>query len=807
MKRRIVATPKAVIAAGALTLSICAVLIALTLMPNSTRARAVPERAIDMWGVEHDLTGRDWTLFDFVHPTGCGYCVLNAAAYQENFADALSSAGVSTFGVDVYDDQRDLIDYVKHHRIRFPILTEPDALWSRLHCPGLPGQSLFRNGQLVFSKCETLTFRNYDRVRDALADAGVGDRVPPYRPSGPMKKALNTVFEDERALVIVGDAFVPDAREFFAGLRKVVFHTKRAGEVTDADLSAGAVYVIGSPQENAFLERLRDKTPFRVRDDSIAFADTVLRGPDLMLSYCCPNPWNRERYLVVHTGTFGVSRVTFPYDGAQDFIVARRAGGDERPTAVIARGICAKRNNRWSLSACDVLWERDRLGERAETVPACGKEGCPKPSPAGVSHQPPVPAGSQDPGVPPAGLATNPYGLELGPRASWPGRFPALSAAGDGTCWAAWDRPQGGIYVNLAGEGDATPRRLWATGDGDPTEPRNGNLTLPGTTASIDAFKPVVVADGPRRCWLAWSEMESGTYQVFAARVPADGAAEIWRISNRSNLDHHSPTIVRAHDGTVTLVWYTWEANARRPYYRAWDGQSWSAVGRVPTRGDSQFAWYFSGTAERSDFARYVWMQHYPSLTSIVSAPLAGGDWKEPELIADTGRYPSIAFDPIHGQTRVVWQQWMPKQSNNLQYQWRIFTSVSRGDGQWTKPEQVPGCPTGRNATPVVAVDGDGRSWVFWSNKGGGDDRPEDGKWRIVCAVAGDDGWHGPYTVSNPSIDARSPSATSSGGSVWIAWHEGRGSEMSVVVRRIRPQAAGNEVAPEEWSRNAQTNN
>jgi len=186
---------------------------------------------------------------------------------------------------------------------------------------------------------------------------------------------------------------------------------------------------------------------------------------------------------------------------------------------------------------------------------------------------------------------------------------------------------------------------------------------------------------------------------------------------------------------------------------------------------------------------------------------LNGEGWGEPELIADTGRYPSIAFDPATHQTRVVWQQWMREQSNRFQYQWRIFTSVSQEGGEWSAPEQLPGCPAGRNSTPVIAVDGGGKSWVFWSHKGPGGQRPADQTWQILCVVADAAGWHGPYTVSDPSTDARSPIVTAAEGSTWVAWHEGRGDELRVVVRKIRPQAAGTEVAPEEWSRSEQTNN
>jgi hypothetical protein len=771
-------------AAGLLAVVLCALLY----IHVGARAQTAPARAVDMWGGEHDLRGLEWTLFDFVHPTGCGYCVLNASAYQENLANAFEKAGVHTFGVDVFDDQRDLIDYVKHHRIRFPILTEPDALWKQLRCPGLPGQSLFHNGGLVWSESETLTFRNYDRVRESLASAGLGDRTRPYRPVGPFKKALNCVYEDAKAVLIVGDEFEADARRFFPGLREVVFRTLRAGEVTDADLAAGSVLVLGSPKENAFLDRLRGRTPFRVRPDGIALPDTLIAGTDLMLSYCWPNPWNPERYLVVQTGNFAVSHARFPYDGSQDFVIARRSEDSGCPSSPLARGIFEKTDGIWSLPRGAILWE-DRFCVPPAEVAACGMGGCPAPlSASGPKAAPPTRRRGGD------GDGAGELSMEA--PVSWPGRFPALCSDDEG-CWVAWDRQGNGVYVARLDDAEAPPHHLWAASADVLPRP-------------VDAYKPSVLSDGPGRCWVAWSELEARHYQVFAARVRPDGPPRVWRISNRANLDHHAPAITRLGADSVAVVWYTWEANARRPYDAIWNGKSWGAVGRVPTHEASQFAWYFSGTTVDAGRARYVWMQHYPALTSIVSATLTRDGWTQPQSLAAAGRYPSIAFDPRRSQATAVWQQWMPEASVATDLEWGLFTAVMR-DGRWSQPEQLPVCPPGRNSCPVVTVDAGGTTWLFWSHRDPeGDARdgsPAGPRWRILCAVGDGEGWRGPYTVSDPQSDARSPAAAASGRAVWVAWHRGKGTELEVVARRVSTGPAGSDPAPTEWSTNVPTNN
>ncbi|MDH3215088.1 MAG: hypothetical protein OEN01_02200 [Candidatus Krumholzibacteria bacterium] len=761
-----------------------------------------PRFAIDMWGERRDLSS-SWLLFDFVHAAGCGYCVLNAHEYQENFAEALAPAGVQTFGVDVFEEQRDLIDYVKHNRILFPILTEPDALWAKLRCPGLPGQSLFHNGRLLFSESETLTFRNYDRFREELRATGA-QRVRNFRPAGPLKKAVNCIYEDERALLIVGDDVEPEAKTFLPGLKRVVFRTKRASEVTESDLGAGSVFVIGTPYDNRFLARLGDKIPFAVQSDRIAFADTTLVGKDLMLWYCHPNPWNPETYLVVYTGTIDSQKGWGVFDGSQDFVLARHE--KDTDAIPIAHGIFVKKDAEWSLPARAIIWDNKRPHHPAVAVAACGSEGCESPVPGGVTSLPTTRRTN-------VVTSSDAIAVQTETKTLASGRFPALSAADDSTCWVAWDHPGQGIFAGLLSDGGISPRQIWAGGHSNVVGTEAvGVSKLNGTVlgTEVDAYKPSLLADQAQGCWLAWSERSEEYYQVYAASVPAFGTAKLWQISHRSNLDHHDPALARGADGTVWLTWYAWQANSRRPYFRSWNGQQWSTVAGVPTYDRSQFAWYLSGATGHSS-AHFAWMQHYPTLTSIVAAEATREGFGEPILLAEAGRYPSIAFNPVTQETRVVWQQWMMDQSDNDRYEWRIFTSINR-DGRWSDAMQIPDCPSGRNATPVVTVDGLGQTWVFWCHKDHPTDdefaTPERRGWQILCSVLTTKGWRGPLTVSDPLTDARSPAAASSGRSVWVSWHQGRGAQLQIVVNRMGTvQHFGDENVRKTWPTTEATSN
>jgi len=708
------------------------ILLTLALFPLTSCRPRGPElpcsEATDLWGVRHDLRSPDWVLIDFVHSAGCGYCVLNSHEYAENFGEGLAEVGVQTFGVDILEEQRDLIDFIKHHHIDYPILTEPDPLWTG--CPGLPGQALFHRGRRLYAASQTLTHRAYDAVRAHLKG------VRPFRPGGPLKKAFNCVNEDEKALVVFGDETDVDPREYFSGLREIRFQTKYAREVTAEDLRRHNLYVIGNVGENRLLRELSERVPFKVQASAIAFGDTMLTGDDLGLEFCWPNPWNPERYLIVRTGT-GPFRRGFVYDGSQDFVIARwdgpRAG--YRP---LARGIFQKHDGAWSLPKRAIQWERVESPIARAFHTDCGPGGCPMPEIGDGSRRTP------------ARDAASEWAIEVKPMIVGEGRFPALASAGPDRCWVAWDHPAQGIFVGeITGDACSSQR----------------------ITGATDAFKATLCPGSSGGCWVAWSERIDDAYQIIAAHIGDE--AQRWSISQRRNLDHHSPWLAQGDDGTIWLAWNTWVANGRRPHYRTWRDGDWSAVARVPECGESGFAWYHSGCPAKDGVA-YAWMQHYPKPTGIYAAWASDARWSEPVEVCGGGRYPSIAA--TENETWLVWQMregFSPPEP----VPWSIYVSRHQGDG-WTAPEPLPGCRAGRNSTPVVAVDAEGRAWVAWSHKDGE-------HWQMLCSVHDASGWRGPVVVSDSECDARSPAISASGSSVWVAWHQGIGEVQDVVVASL----------------------
>jgi hypothetical protein len=744
LRRTVLAGLTSILLATITYFAITTFLPALAARAGSSASKIPCRYAKDMWGETHDLTKTKWQLFDYLHAAGCGYCVLNGHAYQENFATGLASAGVATYGVDIFENQRDLIDYVKHHRIDYPILTEPHDLWKT--CPGIPGQSLFRNGEPMRRLCSTLTRNNYKAFAVCLNESGYSGTLPSYRPLGPLKNALNCVYEDPEAIVVYGDKEPLDPQLHFSGMTRINFQLRHNADLTPDDLETNALLIQGGVLENSFYSRLEGKIPFQIGTDALAFADTVLRGENLRIYLCWPNPWLAEKYLVLKTGTGPSPHDGFIYDGAQDFIISRcneSIDGERQPPRRVASGIFTKSAGRWELNRKDIIWHEKK---RTATTSA----------PRGVTAAPTTTTQSTET-------------ITLGT-----GRFLSLAAATPDSCWAAWDDSRGEIRLS----------RVSLTGH--QTEWTSATTT----SRDADAYKPSICASQDGACWITWSELRNGYYQVAAAVLNRDLTMRQWRISTLSNLDHSDPTLTLDENDTPRLSWNCWRANSRQGWSCTSLGEGWSQPERMPDFDRSGFTWYQRG-ASASGELRYVWMQHYPHPTSIYTATCTGNRWQLPIEISTTGRCPDIAVCGNSNQTWITWQQRTSNLRESVRLNRMIYYSFC-AENTWSPPAPIPTCPDGDNAPPVITVDGEGKTYVAWSHKTHlpSNIEPDEGEtqtWRLLYTMHDHSGWHGPYLLSDPSLDARSPAITSCGSSVWIGWHQGTGTDTQVALARIDP--------------------
>ena len=124
---------------------------------------------------------------------------------------------------------------------------------------------------------------------------------------------------------------------------------------------------------------------------------------------------------------------------------------------------------------------------------------------------------------------------------------------------------------------------------------------------------------------------------------------------------------------------------------------------------------------------------------------------------------------------------------------------VSGRNGEWSKPQAVT--PGGEDLFGVaVAVDGQGRTWVFWGAN-------VDGNWDLFARALRAGTWSPPVRLTrHAGADLYPVAATDAQGNVWLAWMGFRGETADILALRqagdgfgeplVVSEAAGNQWDP-----------
>ncbi|QOV88156.1 TolB family protein [Humisphaera borealis] len=137
-----------------------------------------------------------------------------------------------------------------------------------------------------------------------------------------------------------------------------------------------------------------------------------------------------------------------------------------------------------------------------------------------------------------------------------------------------------------------------------------------------------------------------------------------------------------------------------------------------------------------------------------------------------------------------------------------VYLRVGR-NGTWGEPIAVT---DGKHEyyRPAVAVDGNGKVWVFYSAHLGADATLDHGNWELMARSFDADGKSGgaPINLSNGAgTDFMPSAATAADGRVWLAWVAGRGANFNVVTahqegEKFSAPARVSDFAANEWEPN-----
>jgi Domain of unknown function (DUF4932) len=108
-----------------------------------------------------------------------------------------------------------------------------------------------------------------------------------------------------------------------------------AGQVTDVMKKTKAMVLYGSPASNAVLKDILKKCKFVVEKDRIVAGGKVFKGEDLILMTCFPNPYNRQKPLLIFASANAkniINANAFVL-GPTDYVIAKW-GSDNEPIVI-----------------------------------------------------------------------------------------------------------------------------------------------------------------------------------------------------------------------------------------------------------------------------------------------------------------------------------------------------------------------------------------------------------------------------------------------------------------------------------------
>ena len=82
----------------------------------------------------------------------------------------------------------------------------------------------------------------------------------------------------------------------------VRFPVRADAAVTDEDLAAYSIVLVGTPRGNSLLARMQGALPIRALDGAIEAGGKRYEGPTVAAAFIAPNPLNPARYVLVRTG-------------------------------------------------------------------------------------------------------------------------------------------------------------------------------------------------------------------------------------------------------------------------------------------------------------------------------------------------------------------------------------------------------------------------------------------------------------------------------------------------------------------------
>ncbi|HGY54450.1 MAG TPA: hypothetical protein ENK44_01985 [Caldithrix abyssi] len=706
-------------------------------------------QAEDLWGnpinFSEVLKNEKPTVIVPISTSNCGYCLIDGFFTEKNYLEHNHTAGGSSFHQCLFNPQLDIYTFQKHFRWKFPVLTYPPRL-HLYHMDGFPELIAFRKGEKILGR-----FRNYALV-DSLSRMlwnGTGEMIP----TGHYHMAMSVIMENKNyqaVRVFPANSNIPD--EILRQQKRWKgFVAKTIDQLNRADLEKH-LYFTGTFSFSQIARLFRGKDlPVRFEKGRMRIGSYSMNFDSTGLRMVCPNPFNRNKYLVLSLYQDNEAKKLPSYT---DYVFYKTS--EDSSIWLLYGHFDTGDSLHWKFSEGTAFSQinRKRLCEGKCEIP-----------------QPLIPPRRKTPDIVYSGRSDT-----LGRHFKFGAancRFPDVLADPNGTVWLCWEE-DGDIHLGKI-------------------DPNNTIATKKIENDVSDSYAPRLAFAG-NKLWIFYLNNRDTYYRLYAKTFDGLRLSEAILISPKEPYDVLTPAPVSDTTGNeITVAWSAWLANYRRLYYRNIKNGVLSPTKEIRTYPskyvkDYVNAWFPSLCVDRDGVVWAAWNQHYPAIFGLFggrideqSRPIT----REGEKMDDweQGGYAGLFAD---GRKKyVVWESnaWGSYRGEAQKIK---FASYDDRQGKWSLGEDISvEEQTFLNQTPCAASDRDHTLWVAYSGR----PRAENSTWGIYLTYRKEGTWSFPVLLSSKGETARSPRMTvDRKGNIWLTWHSGKGKQMRIRLLLLNKQ-------------------
>ena len=700
---------------------------------NGTKLQGTAE---DLWGNKLKLAtyAKGITIIYPFSPANCGYCLVDGEFVKRNYFDNNKQSGGFNFLQCLFNPQLDIYTYVKHYRETLaPVLTFPPMLHD-YHQNGFPMLISFLDGKLIYRGY----LNPYEEVFQSLSRRFWPKIDIQLTPTSPLHLATSFIRENKSP-------------------SHIEIHSKEdLCRLTNEDCKKN-LFIEGKTEEFDF-KLFKDKDiPVNISSENIKIGDQEFPKSDVGLVACFPNPFNRERYIILKL--WGGNLRSRIYENWVDYTIYRD-GVDSKPE-ILLHGFFDKNSKNWRFS------QTSAYGICASKI-SCKPGVCFVPPKLPEKHK----TNKHNISISSWGTTSNGKTITFGTSNC---RFPSMTVDKNGICWVVWEE-DGDIFLSSVNY-------------------PNSQITMAVEDNSTDSFNPIVVSNGSL-LWIFYLNNKDGFYQLYGKFFEGNQLSNDILISERGPFDVITPAVACNRGGKIVLAWSEWKANERYLQYRSITNRNLGEVKDAAIKKSSIDyinAWYPSLIMDDNDQIWGAWNQHYPATLCVCAGNLTKEASSVTRLIGEDSRdnenggYPSIIVDN-RGRKWVFWESFGWDIRDDIP-QKILGSYYDEENGQWSLPYTISLAEqTALNQTPKAVIDEHGAIWVVWSGRKNDISKT----WGIYMAYFSNNKWSFPKLISEESINSRAPSiCTREDGKIWIAWHSGVGKDMQIKVLEYSPAMSG----------------